>query len=601
MSSTVVSKSFDSASDPVVGILRSFSDEMSAQDPDDDLTKALAAKVASDRNAEARINDLRQDPASSHEQMLLQQSQRLTTAWERFIKKLPKEQRATVRDRPPSLAMLFNTVDEAQQRLSSRRENSVFGRFKGVFGGMCQTFDNYKATVNHEDIAEAVSEGLADLCDNIFYWRRHLLKFQNEPLIQRYSIDLYVVIFDFLVDVFTNWSGGSTWDRLRHSFNRRYFERLVESRRKRIAEISQKLEREARLVTYQATLDSDRRMAELPTYDDTVAIISRLLNGMELRLGGKIDKELRESYRDQQNEMRHIALMQLPDTARLQAKPSTPSAEKSTENSDHVSVSHHDEKKQLAEFVESIKGHVQARYIEDLVAEASEVVADPPILQSLQSWASSSASSPLWIEGPVDTEVPSQNTLTAASLVYTARQSGAFVVTHFCGGVTGSSRKSFYTQQLIALVYSLVAQLMEYYKQDQRTGLKISQKRISQLDESRNSLPEAISLLEDLFDLRPQPLFVVIDSLHLVEDPNDKFVTAQARDLLAIFCNTLAEGDKRLTKTLLTTDGHVNVLGRLHAQSELDYTNYETADMCLSDTGACRVGELKLSSGGQDS
>lgn len=40
------------ASDPVVGIVRSFSDEASALDPDDTLTNALAVKVADDRSDE---------------------------------------------------------------------------------------------------------------------------------------------------------------------------------------------------------------------------------------------------------------------------------------------------------------------------------------------------------------------------------------------------------------------------------------------------------------------------------------------------------------------------------------------------------------------
>ena len=83
-------------------------------------------------------------PKASHEQTLLRQSQKLTAAWERFIEKLPKEERANVRDKPPSLATLFNTVDEAQQKLNKKKDETKLGRFKGIFGDLCRSFDDYK-------------------------------------------------------------------------------------------------------------------------------------------------------------------------------------------------------------------------------------------------------------------------------------------------------------------------------------------------------------------------------------------------------------------------------------------------------------------------
>lgn len=48
-------------SDPVVGIVRSFSDEISTQNPNDTLTNALAARVAGDRATEQQNIQLQQE------------------------------------------------------------------------------------------------------------------------------------------------------------------------------------------------------------------------------------------------------------------------------------------------------------------------------------------------------------------------------------------------------------------------------------------------------------------------------------------------------------------------------------------------------------
>ena len=56
MSRKAAQKAREASPDPMVGIVRSFSDEISAQDLNpDDLTKALSVKVGSDRRAEAHV------------------------------------------------------------------------------------------------------------------------------------------------------------------------------------------------------------------------------------------------------------------------------------------------------------------------------------------------------------------------------------------------------------------------------------------------------------------------------------------------------------------------------------------------------------------
>ena len=415
---------------------------------------------------------------------------------------------------------------------------------------------------------------------------------------QRYSIDLYVVVFDFLVDIFTNWSGGSSWDRFRHSFNRRYFEKLVESRKTKMEELSRKLSREAELANQRATFENQRKISELATYDETEAIISRVINGLEMRLGARIEKTLRESGRDHRIDMSRITLMSL--TAATEPKqinngPAAhiPSIDEAVPNIAEAATDN-DDRQRLTTFIQSIQDFVQSNYVEDLLADAGDVTTDAEVYHTLHSWASSQKSLPLWIEGPFDVETPSQNTLTAASLVYTAQQSGASVISHFCGTGLIGSRDTYYSRQLTTLMYSIIAQIAGLRGPDKFSALKLSKEELSKLNRSPESLPEALALFRQLFERRPQTLFIVIDSLNSVEDLDDKKQSSSLREFLDIICAPRRDDDHRVTKICFTSDGHVSALGKFTARRQIQNVSYEASDLKHVNIQEGRINELAL-------
>ncbi|KAL9621375.1 MAG: hypothetical protein Q9160_004135 [Pyrenula sp. 1 TL-2023] len=576
------------SADPVVGIVRSFSDEISTQNPNDTLRNALAAKVADDRAIEHQNHQLQQEwrrlfqdasslaPDESYEHKLLQQTQELTAAWEKFVRKLPEAQQTNLRDKPPSLATLFHAVDDAQRSWEKKRKETRRGRFKGIFGDTCQSFNDYKATKNHEDIAEGVSDGLANLCDDIFFWRRQLLLFQDEPLMQRLSIKLYIVVFQFLVDIFTNWS-QSSWDRFRHSFDRKFFDKLVASRRVKMAEIAERLNGEANLAT-------QRHAKSTATLKDQETMFSQLWEKMETRfkdleqkvaLGGQVHLMVTDSGKDALAEMRRVTLTKdqprpgdLLAIAGVSGTPSSLGSEKSTTEKKMTRALGPED---ITKLVKPITKYVQEGYVEDLLADASNVSISSEIYKSLRSWTTQDGL-PLWIEGPYDTETPSANTLIVAALVYTVRQSKVPVVFHFCDSPSTAipkSREEFYTKQLLELVYSLIAQLApQARKTNPEANWQVHEEQFKALNGSSESLSSAITLLEQLIRHRPHPLFVIIDGLNVVEDLRDRKHTNYLVRLLDILCEACRE-QQSLYKVCFTSAGNVDALADLVARGRI--------------------------------
>lgn len=438
-----------------------------------------------------------------------------------------------------------------------------------------------QATKNHEDIAEGVSDGLANLCDDIFFWRRQLLLFQDEPLMQRLSIKLYIVVFQFLVDIFTNWS-QSSWDRFRHSFDRKFFDKLVVSRRAKIAEIADRLNGEANLAT-------QRHAKSTATMKDQETMFSQLWEKMETRfrdleqkvaLGGQVHLMVTDSGKDGLVEMQRATLI---DDQTRSGEPrafeatstasSPPGDEKSTDDKQMTRALGLED---IAKLVKPITQYVQEGDVEDLLADASNVSISSEVYKTLHSWTTQDGL-PLWIEGPYDTETPSVNTLTIAALVYTVRQSKFPVVFHFCESpsvAAPKSREAFFTKQLLGLVYSLVAQLATLARKiNPETRWQVYEEQFKALNGSSELIGSAITLLEQLLQYRPHPLFVVIDGLHAVEDLRDRKHTRYLVRLLNILCEPSRE-QRSSYKVCFTSAGIVDALANLVDQKSIQTVSF---------------------------
>ena len=69
-----------------------------------------------------------------------------------------------------------------------------------------------QASTNHQQIASGVANSLEELSQDIAYWNSLITDHGNPKLIHRYILELYVVVFEFLTEIFTSWS-KSSWKR----------------------------------------------------------------------------------------------------------------------------------------------------------------------------------------------------------------------------------------------------------------------------------------------------------------------------------------------------------------------------------------------------
>jgi hypothetical protein len=77
------------------------------------------------------------------EVQLLDKSRALFQAWERFQHQLPASQRQNVREQPPSLKLLFETVQNASATWQDKRVTTKRGRLKRIFTRLCSSCEDH--------------------------------------------------------------------------------------------------------------------------------------------------------------------------------------------------------------------------------------------------------------------------------------------------------------------------------------------------------------------------------------------------------------------------------------------------------------------------
>ena len=77
------------------------------------------------------------------EVQLLNKSRALFQAWERFQQQLPPSQRQELRHEPPSIKLLFETVQNASATWQDKRQGTKRGRLKRIFTRLCSSFEDH--------------------------------------------------------------------------------------------------------------------------------------------------------------------------------------------------------------------------------------------------------------------------------------------------------------------------------------------------------------------------------------------------------------------------------------------------------------------------
>ncbi|KAI6841807.1 hypothetical protein KC332_g4127 [Hortaea werneckii] len=583
---------------------------------DHSFSRALNLKVEADQQLEARADQHQREwalffaDADRVSQMttvpeeirLLQHSRDLAKAWEKFQRQLPEEHRLPLRGNPPGLSILFESIEQAHKRWQTRRDGTKFGRVKSTFAKVARSMDDHsqildvlpnndkyvslitgsmacivKATINHEDIALALTDSLEQLCEDIMHWKKQVLAHPDLPSIQKDVQELYVVVFQYLTDIFTSWS-RSGLKRFSLSFDKNAMTKLFSTRQAQIDRLSERIDRAAKLheqKSIQAILASVVTKAELE--DALLKLGCRMqtyLEGLDLRR-----RPQRSSYSDSSPPL----LLTAPEEQRLE------------DDQPQVHVYQVDKQEiihQIPDFerllnlpVNDAKNHSH---------RATHLETDSRVVLKLHDWLDGAVGSNLWIQGPAHVPSPSQNTLTAMSLMIALQSGRRPVLSFFCDTIRTAQLSP---QQILSeLVHCFIAQLVPYLPSVIRSDLDLSPPRFSAACKQDCPIEDTLALLRDIVTSMESPIYILIDGTQAVERRADEEHTRDLSCMVEYLCGTDVEGQRKSSanKVCFTSDGFVDALALQVQRRQLEKVSFEleSDDLQADDVAGLRPSTL---------
>ncbi|OJK03639.1 hypothetical protein ASPACDRAFT_22873 [Aspergillus aculeatus ATCC 16872] len=207
-----------------------------------------------------------------------------------------------------------------------------------------------------------------------------------------------------------------------------------------------------------------------------------------------------------------------------------------------------------------------------------EVIAEENVMTSLQQWATDAYSQVLAVGGSPTTAFPSPVLLISTCYASLARKARLPVISHFCTRSTNGTDELTYEQQLIALAYSLIRQLIEFLPPViiSHSGCNLSAERFKPLNGTLTSWKEVLSLIDILLYHAPPLMVCVIHGLDAIQDAStDQYIRSLVRILLTHTRHQTAtmegglETQSVLLKILFTVAGRPSSLVETLSESQL--------------------------------
>ncbi|KAL2802369.1 hypothetical protein BJX63DRAFT_115549 [Aspergillus granulosus] len=229
------------------------------------------------------------------------------------------------------------------------------------------------------------------------------------------------------------------------------------------------------------------------------------------------------------------------------------------------------------------------------------VVVDDDVMEVLQQWTTEPHSQIIAVGGSPNPNV-SNPALISACYANLALDAEMPVIAHFCVlPPTAKNGMTLFQQGLIALVYSLIRQLIEHLPPvaNGTADRTIKGEQITVLDGTLASWKEVLSLVDILLGFAPPLLFCIIDGLDKLQHPStDGYI----RSLVRLFVSHTrkppdSEAGRQdvLLKALFTVTGPLDSL--VEALSENPLTLSESNNiitMAATDTPICTDVEIVI-------
>lgn len=180
----------------------------------------------------------------------------------------------------------------------------------------------------------------------------------------------------------------------------------------------------------------------------------------------------------------------------------------------------------------------------------------------LQMFVLSKRPSSLWLSGPLDNRYPSDMSNAAACIIAVLSQAEPQLIFHFCA-LPSVEQKGMTEEEsgLVSLIYSLILQLVISLKPIFESTTNFTHERLTRLDGSMKTFPEALKLFEDLILVSSPYIICVIDGIERIDYSRG---SPRCKKLLTTMQKTMNagsnNGNDRIFKILFTTAGNSDTL-----------------------------------------
>ncbi|KAH0598309.1 hypothetical protein MHUMG1_03606 [Metarhizium humberi] len=494
---------------------------------------------------------------------------RLCEKWVKFRQSCSKDDQLDLSTSEPTVDSVLDMVERMNKTWQEKRKQGAGRKVMAFFHRFCGTLDSHssllkllpegneyvsiftgtlnaviKASVNHERIAEGVSEALSSIGENITECKAELEIFHTMDMLERVA-ELYAHVFLFLSSIMDYLAKKSVM-RLIDSFN----ENLCKKFQDEIKLINAKsaLMRNIAARGSRAEVRATRLMIEDLGRDVRIGLEGEARNRAEMKhFANLVDRELLQAQRERQEDAKGWAVDQrLAGSTSLLTTPSILSAMPSTNEwtAEQVSIN--------SAHLEDFFHRDRVRLPYDLSAA---VMVPAETLRQLTDWTASPSPRLLWMDGPPTEADDMENMVTtiAAKFVDLASQCRIPIMSYFCELRRGELLRSGHsreTQGAIAVASALLRQIIELLLPRFEAEVDFSEARFHLLDGTVGSWDESMAVIRALTELLPEKVFCVIDGLHWLDDTSTERYLKELIHLL--------RGSK--LKTLFTTTGRAPCL-----------------------------------------
>jgi hypothetical protein len=407
-----------------------------------------------------------------------------------------------------------------------------------------------KASVNHEDIAETLSNAVTDIAIETSMCVE-LLDVIRTPAMREQLSRAYALMFRFYRDAI-EWYLSSTRSKFFGSFNER-LKTGFEDSAKAIKEVISRMFNMCHIGTAARLAFVQRDVAFSKAEILRQRQNSWAQNGSRIDPGEFMQACLKAMYQSQAIENPEPQSMLIASEERT--TDGTPESKDTNDRSQLLGIM-----RQTEPYIVGDEGH-------SLFGTDEFWMPDLGVVPVLQDWmAKGELPRTLWISGPAASNMGSITSPQAAALnvVLAAWKVHSPIISHFCARPHhGAESLTCEQAGMIGLVYSLIMQLLQFKVEDDQ--LDFGPGDIARLDGSSASFSAGLKILYRLFVCTPDIRFCVVHNLNALEWGGG---VGWCHDFLDVLFRAQAKCQGSF-KILLTTSGSSRVLAeRIPARSQ---------------------------------